>query len=494
MVTTFNGLGALTLPQVINALRRLQDNPELLARERSAFSDPPPPYASRETTQPPSPPRPLTEADRRRERQRRKEERLNSMPERQFAYQRRIEEERLIDQSMRRKTRRKDTLPFNKDLTFATNAVDNVTNRWKEQGIWNDKWKAQPLGPRRWSHEEPPEPDLEPELEKHPHRSGPDTLDPPKPWRKIVNAESMAAQVSRPYYQFLFQKSKEREWLEDELDIEPSDIDTKAYENVKNRWLAQKIWNLKWGHMPGLTWIHEDPDDDDDDEDDSENLGNPPAGESVSHNPVESDSQPVRRVRYKYRSDTFGSVEVTSPSPEPTGEAGPSLTSRTMEGSNGDALIDANAFNLLSPVPQSPKNTEEPQEPSRLALYSKGKSKKRKGATQTPPDPPDSTSFQLRKRLPSTFGLTSTPQSPVLNTTGNLPAEDEVAEPSPSTLPSRNANPDSGSREHQQQPLRNSSITNKSSVSWDTSVDTNKISVKLKAEQASELRNTYHFA
>ncbi|KAL2363387.1 hypothetical protein RJZ56_003686 [Blastomyces dermatitidis] len=479
MVTQVNGLGPLTLAEVIDALQRLQDNPELLTRERSALNDPPPPYASGETTQPPSPPHPLTEADRRRERERRKKERLNSMPEPQFAYQRRIEEERLIDQCLRRMRGRKDTLPFKMELTFAENALENVTNRWKEQGIWSGRWKAQPFGPRRWEHEESPEPELEPEHEadiQRPLRSGP-TLDPPNQRWNILSAECMTAhkretKPSRPYYQFLFQISKEREWLEDELDIEPSDINTKAYENVKNHWLAQKIWNPQWGDMPGMTWIHEEPDDED-----SEQPDSPPADESVLNNAEESDSRLGRRVRYKYRSDGFGFVEVPSASPEPTGEAEPSLTSRTTVGSNGDAFTDGNASNLPGSVPQSPRNRKEPRESSRLASQPNGTSNVRKRAMRDSPDPTDSTSFQSRKRIRSTFGPASAPQSPVPHATRDLPGEDEDAEPSLSTLPLCCRILD----EDRQPPLRNSRIntrsrTNKRSVSCNASLDTNKIS------------------
>ncbi|PGH03966.1 hypothetical protein GX51_03803 [Blastomyces parvus] len=485
MFAAFNGRGGITLAAVIETLQRLQDNPELLARDRSALNDPPPPYKSGETTQPPSPP-PFTEADRRRERQRRKEERLNSMPEPQLRYQRSIEVDRLLDQSLRQRSRRKNTLPFDKELDFGTNALNNVINRWKEQGIYSPRWKAQPFGPRRWEHEESPEPDLEPEHEagiQSPLHPGP-TLGPPKPRWKNVSAECIAAherktRASRPYYQFLFQLSKEREWLEDELDIEPSEIDTKAYNYVKNHWLAQKIWNPKWGHMPGLTWIHEEPDDDD--ESDSENLDNPPADESGRHNAVENDGRPAPRVRYRYRTDGFGLVEVRSDSPEPSGDAALSLTCRTRVGSNGDVSTYQNASNLPDPVPQSLRNTKEPQESSRLAPDSNGTSNVRKRATRDSPDSPESTPFRSRKRLHSTFEPASGPQSPVPHATGIISGEDKDPEPSVSTSSLGYIVLDEGSGEDRQPPLRNSRIstrsrTNKRSVSCDASVDTNKIS------------------
>ncbi|QSS66815.1 hypothetical protein I7I51_03027 [Histoplasma capsulatum] len=172
----------------------------------------------------------------------------------------------------------------------------------RERSMFNDP--PPPYRGASWKHEESPEPEPQP---------GPDRSisisDPLDPRPKIVSEECRAAhehetRAFRPYYQFLYQISKEREWLEDEPDSGCTDIDVQAYENVKNRWLTQKIWNPQWGNdMPGMTWIHEVPDDEDSDDD-----------------------RPVCRVRYMYRSH-----EVPSASPEPTGEAGLPLTSKSRE-------------------------------------------------------------------------------------------------------------------------------------------------------------------
>ncbi|KLJ06259.1 hypothetical protein EMPG_09294 [Blastomyces silverae] len=459
---------------VIEILQRWQENHELLIRERSKFNGPPPPYRSVETTRPPSPSRHLSKADRR---YRRRYERLNSVPSEQFMFQRILERERIIDQIHRRFERRKETLPYTIGEDFDTTSENNVKNRWIEQGIWNDKWPRWARG-ASWKHEESPEPESEPEPESD--RSIPRS-DPPNPRPKIVSEERRAAheretRASRPYYQFLYQISKEREWLEDEPDTEPTDIDAQAYKNVKDRWLTQKIWNPQWGDMPGMTWIHEEPDDED-----SEESDNPPTSESLPNNAVESDGRPVRRVRYMYRSHGIGLIEIPSPSPEPTGEAGLCLTSRTRVGSNGDAFTDENASDLPGPVPQSPRNIKEPQESSRLTPDPNGTSNVRKRATRDSPDPADSTSFRSRKRLISTSGPASAPQSPVPHATGNLPGEDEDAEPSLSTSSLCCIVQDEGSGEDRQPPLRNSRIgtrsrTYKRSVSCDASVDTNKIS------------------
>lgn len=38
-----------------------------------------------------------------------------------------------------------------------------------------------------------------------------------------------------------------------------ADINTTAYENVKNTWTKRGIWNKRWGILPGMWWKHEEP-------------------------------------------------------------------------------------------------------------------------------------------------------------------------------------------------------------------------------------------
>ncbi|OAX83522.1 hypothetical protein ACJ72_02116 [Emergomyces africanus] len=301
MASGINFLRGNALPQIIDALQRLQNDPELLAREREQYLDSPPPYSSGETTQPPSPPRPPRPLSERERRWQREEERRNSTPGRQFRYQWRREYDLLIEQIDRRTERRKYTLPFNRELDLMENAQNNVKNRWIEQGIWNDKWTFFTFGPH-WKHEEPPEPPPAPAAKSQSRspspvmpifgRRSPERPERPKSQEPpIVYTEEQLASheretaASRPYHQFLFQMSKEREWIEDELYSHVLDIDAKAYENVKNRWIKQKIWNPKWGDMPGMTWIHEEPDEDEAD------ISNPPAAVPEA-NAAENDEQP----------------------------------------------------------------------------------------------------------------------------------------------------------------------------------------------------------
>ncbi|KKZ60762.1 hypothetical protein EMCG_04572 [[Emmonsia] crescens] len=74
-------------------------------------------------------------------------------------------------------------------------------------------------------------------------------------------------EASRPFHQFIYQVSRDRERMQSETEDERatttatlnSDINTKAYENVKAIWVRRKIWNRKWGILPGMVWKHEEP-------------------------------------------------------------------------------------------------------------------------------------------------------------------------------------------------------------------------------------------
>ena len=256
MATLINGLRGDTL-RVIEALQRIQDDPEALAQQQRRYNDSPPPYPSGETTRPPSPVPPLSAADRRIQRQ---HDRLQSVPYWQYMNQWRREEDRIIEQIERRRERRKETLPYNRKLDLVTNAKNNIKNTWIEQGIWNEKWTGYPSG--RWKHEEPLEDQTEAQHEQSPQflgvfRSASDHRRPPPKISEEQRAvREREAAASRPLPQFRYQISKERKWLEDEFWHEQVtglvDVDATAYENVKKSWIEQKIWNPKWAR--NLEW------------------------------------------------------------------------------------------------------------------------------------------------------------------------------------------------------------------------------------------------
>ncbi|KAK2797258.1 hypothetical protein FQN50_009266 [Emmonsiellopsis sp. PD_5] len=231
-------------------LEQLENDSLKLERARERFNRPPPaPRSSGVTTQYPSPDR-RTEEERRLQRRRAQlyKEHAASLPNSQFCT------EAIED--------------IKRGFSFHGDAHEKVRKRWKEQGIWNDKWDMFAHG--AWKHEEPL--DLQPQSDK------PSTVESwqgfkPRPTNgeglKQQTTESRLSQeqqreYSRPYHQFIYQISKEREKIEEESARKGGsaiiyDINTIAYENVKGRWLNRLIWDKRWGVLPGMSWKHEEP-------------------------------------------------------------------------------------------------------------------------------------------------------------------------------------------------------------------------------------------
>jgi hypothetical protein len=160
--------------------------------------------------------------------------------------------------------------------TFREEARETVKKRWVEQGIWSDKWNYYAIG--RWKHEQPLELESESETDTEAGLSPPIfSFSPklqPKPRqpksddekRRIAErpiVREREREASRPYHQFVYQISKERERIQDESENGEGtgavDIDTMAYENVKNTWAKRGIWNGRWGVLPRMSWKHEEP-------------------------------------------------------------------------------------------------------------------------------------------------------------------------------------------------------------------------------------------
>lgn len=163
-------------------------------------------------------------------------------------------------------------------VDIAATAYETVKNRWIEQGIWNNNWNA--LADGVWKHQEPleqePESGTDSKAESLPRpSSSPTSQTQPEPRRRPKSEDERRRiaerrvvrererQASRPYYQFVYQISRERERIEEETKnwggAEAAGINTRAYGNVKDTWVKRGIWNRKWGILPGMTWKHEEP-------------------------------------------------------------------------------------------------------------------------------------------------------------------------------------------------------------------------------------------
>ena len=145
------------LPQVIETLQRLEEDPEQLAHERNQrYREPPPPYlSSGETTQPPSPAPPVMDEYQRR--QQRLPDRLQSTPRAQFDNQAQRERVRIMHHLEKERQGRRQTLSFDRTLDFQANAENNFRYRRIEQGFWKSEWgpawpKATELFGSAWKH------------------------------------------------------------------------------------------------------------------------------------------------------------------------------------------------------------------------------------------------------------------------------------------------------------------------------------------------------
>ena len=278
------------LDYVAQELQKLRDDPQGLFEERGRrFHGGPPPCAKSPRLRPPVPGfDPFKE----------RKVRDNSSPRRQFQSQAEREKNRLSRQRAWVDCGRRQTLPFDDSMDYLANAENNVRSRWVQQGIWGEEWgPAWPQGSRaeyysggancspdcpfrnepkdkpgvysRWGHEEPdpepeegvePPPGARPETKRYQRR--------PVPfmgrWAAWTLPTVPLREASRPCRQFEYQISEEREWLKDEFEYkfpgEEIDFDaTRAYENVKQNWIDDGIWDSEWGDWPGLIWYHEKP-------------------------------------------------------------------------------------------------------------------------------------------------------------------------------------------------------------------------------------------
>ncbi|KAJ8062009.1 hypothetical protein OCU04_009791 [Sclerotinia nivalis] len=259
------------LARAQRALLEFERDPQRLDRERVRFDGSLPVYASDRsgtTTRSQSPNDPSEEQRLQQERRRQLAvERQASEPHKQFAAQ--VEEER---RRIWNNNPRTSWIKINPgDTVFMEEAREMVTKCWVEQGIWSSKWNKFALG--RWKHEEPLESESQTESEAEP--SKPPLFPNPQQKPKLPKIHRTKQQIaeqrviqkrqreaSRPYYQFIYQISKMREKIqqaENKEGTNVADINTRAYENVKNTWASRGIWDKRWGVLPGMSWKHEEP-------------------------------------------------------------------------------------------------------------------------------------------------------------------------------------------------------------------------------------------
>ncbi|KAJ5158881.1 uncharacterized protein N7500_008532 [Penicillium coprophilum] len=257
--------GIPTIHSALDKLDKLANDPKRLDVDRSRF-DREVSYVSNQShnsTASLSPGSP-SEVQRRERQQRRDREKWQLMKEHdasraneQFDAQV-YELEALIIEEIENRTRE---IPNGTNMNNL--AHETVKNKWMKQGIWNEEWDhiAQPWWV--WMHEDSPKATQAPYLNPPYNLKGEKLLTTRLGNKKVPRGD----EPSRPFHQFIYQISEERERIEKDcvassgtVPVSPSeDVNTKAYETVKSTWLRRGIWNNQWGILPGMAWKHESP-------------------------------------------------------------------------------------------------------------------------------------------------------------------------------------------------------------------------------------------
>ncbi|EXF86239.1 hypothetical protein CFIO01_02298 [Colletotrichum fioriniae PJ7] len=187
-----------------------------------------------------------------------------SSPFRQFEVQKEAELLRLL------KAEEESTMTQPAGVDFHQLADDNVRERWKLQGIWNQRWGTTKEA-WKWKHE-----DSGPTtkatatavgtgLFRRPYTRSMKTL---KTMRQSTTEEERSKScdsdrdASRPFNQFIHQMFEEykrtRSFNESNVFGDEPDIYTRIYEAIRAAWIERGIWDVRWGMLPGLSWKHEE--------------------------------------------------------------------------------------------------------------------------------------------------------------------------------------------------------------------------------------------
>ncbi|KAH7134621.1 hypothetical protein B0J13DRAFT_641199 [Dactylonectria estremocensis] len=281
------------LPEVNRLLEALVNQPQLLDRARTRFIESPPQLPS-----PLAPTDPF--ADPRTDEERLRDQRIPELtmkqhvsePESQFRDQ--VREEGEFDVRVRRAkilAEKHGSKVFLGDLEDLIDNVyvDDETNQrmvetiqkqWMERGIWKAEWRStfgNRLGPfGHWHHGGSLELESESEIDtastpvsrlgttkRQANTSRPKS---DEETQRVAERRALLErehEASRPYHHFMYLLPKARDRIQQLLklgeapDLDPADINTKAYEHVKNRWIEKGVWIDKWGVMPGMRWMHE---------------------------------------------------------------------------------------------------------------------------------------------------------------------------------------------------------------------------------------------
>lgn len=251
---------ALPVEKIAEQLEELAAAGQDLSGRR--FSRSPPPVPSVPSTEyeesdPPSPGAQL--------RDRESKELQNSTADEQFAIQ-------INDELDRIRAARDMGLLQQPSLSDWEEAAEaNVKYRWMRQGIWDDRWDSQPS--KIWKHEMqhfpppagPSKSAIDTEGGRFETRKKRKQSDLEDEYQNTVQfaVDLQNRQSSRPCYQFIHQFCEQRQWIKMGFSKHDQDqhanLDTRAYKELKSRWIRDGIWDDDWTLIPGVSWKHERP-------------------------------------------------------------------------------------------------------------------------------------------------------------------------------------------------------------------------------------------
>ena len=262
------------LNHVYRALSGYSENPQLLDSARVRFSESPPPYQSQQsetTTVLSTGSETAEEALIRKWKDRKvqlKYDRQNSLPSSQFRHELKEEGLRLWKKATEHDTGYTTNMPWHYKYDECWKAVED---HWREEGIWSDKYTPKTLGNWRWKHELALESSSQSEVEEE--RStlfGPQVTRKRKSRTAITETERQQKrarrekerEASRPFHRFFYQCSLEIATKlrgMEPYDQIPTDIVSQVLQQRRKLWKKAKIWDERWGIVPGMQWMHEVP-------------------------------------------------------------------------------------------------------------------------------------------------------------------------------------------------------------------------------------------
>ena len=249
------------------ALQDYNNNPQLLERSRRRFSQSPrslqsPPSATTTVMSISMTAEEVAILEWKNRKVQLKSDSKSSLPANLFERELEEESRRLWSQNWQSQTRNPPGRPWQ----YKWDEIwDRTERRWRQRGIWSDHFTRDTMGQwGGWKHEQPLDSSSEEEVEVGRflgpilRRRKKQSTETDMQRKRAQRAKERA--VTRPFAQFLSQLSFVVEELyESDPSNQPMDAASQVYQQLREQWEQAKIWDERWGAIPGMRWMHEGP-------------------------------------------------------------------------------------------------------------------------------------------------------------------------------------------------------------------------------------------